>query len=336
MQINLSAILKNITAIKQITGKKVIPVIKSNAYNFGDVEVCKYLADNGIEYFAVVDTEEARRLIAAEVKANILVLNGALPEEMEFYEQNSNLIISVNSYKEALDIIQNYWGEHLQVHLQIDTGMNRLGIKTVEECKETIAVLRTANIAIEGIYTHFSSLNNLEKQEKEFKKYTQLAKFSMIHCAATSTYAATTIGNYVRVGLGIYGYETNDQFTQALSIFATPLTINDIKAKETVGYSEAFIAPHDMRVAVLPIGYSNGYSRNLSGFDVYAAGQRYKVIGKVCMNHLFVAVDEHVNMDTKFYITCQELSVKEMASYLKTIEHEILCMFNIKNREYLK
>jgi len=336
MQINLKAILNNINKINQLSNKKVIPVIKSNAYNFGDVEVGTYLSDNGIEYLAVVDTEEAKRLVAAQINANILVLNGISPNEMEFYEQNPNLIISVNSYKEALDLVQNCLIENVRVHLQIETGMNRLGIKSVEECKEIIDILKSANIKIEGIYTHFSSLNNLEKQELEFKKYLSLHKFTMVHCAATSTYKATTIGNYVRVGLQIYGFETNDEFTQALMIYTKPIAINDVKAQETVGYSEAFVATSATRVAVLPIGYSNGYSRNLSGFVVFAEGQRYQVIGKVCMNHLFVKVDEKVNMETKFYITCEELPIKEMATYLNTIEHEILCMLHINNKEYIK
>ncbi len=336
MQIDLKAILNNINKINQISNKKVIPVIKSNAYNLGDIEVGKYLSDHGIDYLAVVDTEEAKRLIEAQITANILVLNGISPNEMEFCEQNPNVIISVNSYKEALDIAQYCLIDHLRVHLQIETGMNRLGIKSVEECKEVIAVLKGANVKIEGIYTHFSSLNHLEKQESEFKKYLSLYKFEMIHCAATSTYRYATIGNFVRIGLQIYGFETNDEFTQALTIYTKPITINNIKAQETVGYNEAFVAPKDIRVAVLPIGYSNGYSRNLSGFVVFAEGKRYPVIGKVCMNHLFVEVDNKVNMETKFYITCSELPIKEIAAYLNTIEHDILCMFHIKDREYLR
>jgi len=336
MQINLKAILNNINKIHQISNKKVIPVIKSNAYNLGDIEVGKYLSDHGINCLAVVDIEEAKRLLEAQITADILVLNGIFPHEMEFCEQNPNLILSVNSYKEALDIVEHCSVDNLRVHLQIETGMNRLGIKSVEECKEVIALLKSAKVKIKGIYTHFSSLNNLEKQESEFKKYLSLYKFEMVHCAATSTYRFATIGNFVRVGLQIYGFETNDDFTQALTIYTKPIAINNIKAQETVGYNEAFIAPKDMSVAVLPLGYSNGYSRNLSGFVVFAEGKRYPVISRVCMNHLFVAVDNKVNMETKFYITCSELPIKEIATYLNTIEHDVLCMFHIKDREYLR
>ena len=335
MQINLKAILNNINKINQISNKKVIPVIKSNAYGLGDIEVGKYLSDHGIDYLAVVDTKEAKRLIDAQITANILVLNGISSSEMEFFEQNQNLIISVNSYKDALDIVQHCLIDGLRVHLQIETGMNRLGIKSVEECIEVINTLKSANVKIEGIYTHFSSLNNLEKQEKEFRKYLSLYKFAMIHCAATSTYQYATIGNYVRVGLQIYGFETNDNFTQAVTIYTTPIAINEIEAKETVGYGETFVASKAMRIAVLPVGYSDGYCRNLSGFFVYAEGKRYNVVGRICMNHIFIEIDEKVNMETKFYITCSELPIKEMAAYLNTIEHEILCMFHIQNKEYL-
>ena len=132
---------------------------------------------------------------------------------------------------------------------------------------KVIALLKSAKVKIKGIYTHFSSLNNLEKQESEFKNiclYINLKWFIVLLLQHTGLLRL----QFCSRRLTNIWFETNDDFTQALTIYTKPIAINNIKAQETVGYNEAFIAPKDMSVAVLPIGYSNGYSRNLSGFVV--------------------------------------------------------------------
>jgi alanine racemase len=134
--------------------------------------------------------------------------------------------------------------------------------------------------------------------------------------------------------MDLYGDGSKSHLQQAVKIGCFPLAINHVKKGETIGYGETYLAANDMLVAVLPIGYSNGFRRSLSGMCVLANHKRYQTIGIVCMNHLFVQVDTDVNMQTEFIITSSDLPIWELTNYLKTTPHEILCMMNIDNKIY--
>jgi alanine racemase len=103
---------------------------------------------------------------------------------------------------------------------------------------------------------------------------------------------------------------------------------------EGLGYTRGYTSEKDELIAVLPIGYYNGLNRKLKGFYVLANGKRYKIVGNVCMNHMFVLVDEDVDLSTEFIITSNELPVSEIAEYLETIVHEVLCSFKVYDVRY--
>jgi len=332
MEIDLKQIVNNIKDIEKNAKKKVIPVVKSEAYNLGEY-VINYLVNNlNLDYLAVVDFKEATRL--SNLNQEILILNSLEKEEYAFLNQYPNLVISINRMLDVENLNLTKLNRTVKVHIQVDTGMNRFGFKELSEVNVAINKLKTnPNVQLEGLYTHFTSKKNAKKQLNRFIKYTSLYNFKMIHLAASSTYKFIDYGNYVRVGLDVYGINSK---MQSLKISCFPIEIRKIAKGETVGYDETYKAKKNLKIALLPIGYANGFRRSLKGYKIMAKNKLYKTIGNICMNHVFVEIDDDVDLNTEFIITSKEHPIEKMAKFLKTTPHEILCMFNIKERKYLK
>lgn len=336
MEVNLRQLKENIKNIKSTSNKDVIVVIKSNAYCLGDIEIAKYLEDSGIRFFAVVDLDEALKLCKSGIKSNIIILNSLRTNDFKYLEDYPNLIVSINNISDCMNLVNNY-KLPINVHMQVETGMSRAGFKTVEDLKQALDILNEYKIFnIQGIYTHITQFSSLNKQEEKFEKFIRVYNFPMVHLAASNTYKHTKIGNFVRVGLDIYGDCSLNANQQIITIKAKPISINEISKGETIGYDETYTAESDLKIAVLPIGYYNGFRRALKGFYVIANGKKYQIVGNICMNHIFILIDDDVNIDTEFTITSSQLPVNEIARYINTISHEVLCMFNIPNKHYIK
>lgn len=337
MEINLKAIKANIQSIVAQTKKNIIPVIKSNAYGLGDIEIMSLIDELNLDYAAVVDMSEAKRLLDYNPNFRILILNSLQKEDIPYLIKYPSLTITINEIKDIRLLNEVSLQRKIKVHLQIDTGMNRLGLKDESEYLKTLELIKSnPNIEIEGIYTHFTGPENRINQEQKFVNFVKAYPYQIIHVAASSTCRLSSVGNYVRVGMDIYGSGEKKDVKQAIKVACRPLKIQSIKAGETIGYDQEFLATKDMLVAVLPIGYRNGFRRSLHGFPVLVNGKRYSTIGIVCMNHLFVKVDEDVNLDSEFIITSSELPVSEIAEYLGTVPHEVLCMLRIEKKVYIK
>lgn len=337
MEIDLRKLESNIESIKDISKKEIIPVIKSKAYSLGELEIAKFLESINIKYIAVVDMIEALRLIENQITINILILNSLIKSDFDYLNKFQNLVVSISSLKDIEELNQFSLSRVVKVHIQTDTGMNRLGVTELEELKKIINIInQNKMLDLEGIYTHFTDPANRINQEQKFINFINQYPFKIVHCAASSTYEQSQIGNYVRVGLDIYGDGTKKNIKQIIKIACKPLAINYIKKGETLGYNQDYTAEEDLKVAVLPIGYSNGFHRCMRGFPVLVNKKRYNTIGIVCMNHLFVKVDDTINLNSEFIITNEDLPIYELANYINTITHEILCMMNIDKKYYLK
>ena len=334
IEIDLKKIKENILNIQKYAKKKLIPIIKSNAYNLGDLELMKLVKELDLDYAAVVDLNEALALLKHDANYKILILNSIEKHEYAYLNEFKNLAISINRVEDIQNLEKQKITRNLKVHIQIDTGMNRHGFNNIQNFEDGIEKLKLlANVEIEGLYTHFSSLKKSFVQLNIFKGYVEKYPFKIIHLAASSTYKQLDFGNYVRVGLDMYG---STKENQAIKVACYPLSINDVLKGQTIGYDETYKAKKDMKVAVLPIGYANGFRRDLKGSMVMVYNKLYKTIGNVCMNHLFVQVDDDVNLNSEFIITSPDHPIEEMAKHLHTIPHEILCMLNIKTKKYIR
>lgn len=334
MEVDLSNLEYNYYKIKEQTNKDIIAVVKNNAYGLGLIEISKRLVSLGVKMLAVNDIHEAVILRENFIDCDCLILNSLMLEDYGYLYKYDNLVISINSYLDAVNLSKYYYGRPLRVHLQIDSGMNQLGIKTKGEYLDVLDIVKNNDrFFLEGIYSHFVSSNQdlIDKQIAYFKKHLAEYNYKYIHMMNSSSLGKCDIGNLVRVGISLYG--TNG-YKQVIKIKAKPLWVRTITAGETIGYEQKYVVHNDIDVALLPVGYGNGYLRSFEGFYVLANNTKYPIIGHICMNHLFVLVDKDVTIDTEFYLTNKELPIEELAKYLNTCAHQILCMFQIDNKKY--
>lgn len=329
IEVNLLNLKKNVETIRK-TSKGLIGVVKNDAYGCGIVEVGNYLVEIGVSYLLVNDIDEALNLVNSGVKVPILLFNGLNRDDYHYLNKYPNLVISINSYMNLLDLVTHFNGE-FTIQIQIDTALNRSGIKDMTEYDDLLKLIDKENrVRVDGIFTHFANPKMAVSQLEEFKKYVNKREFKMVHCSASSTYDLIDYGNFVRCGLALYN------INQVMRVVSKPLVIRDVKKGETIGYNGLYRASEDIKVAVIPIGYGNGYRLKLSGFNVYTNGNYYKVIGQICMNHIFVLIDDYVDMNSVFELTSENLRADSLADYLGTSTYEIYTNFHFDKRVYIK
>ena len=239
----------------------------------------------------------------------------------------------------------------IKAHLEIETGMNRTGIK-LEELNDFISQIKNnENIEVEGVYTHLSSADNDEEYTKlqleKFEKAVQTVKqnfdtIKYIHSSASNGLMNydDNVSNAVRPGIIMYGYESFKGSKKKIDVepiceLKTKITfIKEVEEGESISYSRKFILPSKMRVATIPIGYADGLRRDLSnkGF-VVINGKKAPILGSVCMDSCMVDVTNIENLDigTDVYIWDNEIrTLEEIALECDTINYEILS--TISNR----
>lgn len=290
MVINMKKIVNNINTIKTETKKEMMVVLKSNAYNLGARIILKKLLSAGVTFFVFNHYEEYLDCQNLLNDAKVLILETV---DIKQYDIPDNVRISVNSLKQVYELIKIK--RKVTVHFQVDTGMNRDGIKSIRELKMALKLFQeNPNITVEGIYTHFLGDKDdyyyYNLQQQRFLSYLCLYNFEIVHTAATSSLSKSIIGNYVRVGLGIYGYGSDLQLESAVKVYTKLLNVRNIKRGESVGYSATYFAGADELIGILPVGYYEG----IKGGYVYCHKKRYEIIGKICMNHTFIKVDNAI------------------------------------------
>ncbi|MGL4739994.1 MAG: alanine racemase [Sarcina sp.] len=263
-EVYLNRLENNLDKIKEITNnKKLIGVIKGDAYGLGIREIAKFIEDK-VDMIAVADMEEANQVSRNK---DVLVLSPLCQEEC-FIQNRPNLVLSVDN-EEVLNIIDKE--QTYRVHIYVDTGMNRMGIKP-EKLDEVIDYIEKMykNIKIEGIYTHLHKAADEEytlKQIDLFKSVTTKYKdkIKYIHCLASSGIvndklrAAADFTTAVRAGNILYGYIGSGKgIKKVFDYYAKAVSVYEVKNGETVGYGAKFKASKDMTVGILPVGNVQG------------------------------------------------------------------------------
>lgn len=314
IEVNLKNLGKNIERIKAIISDKtkVMAVVKGNAYGHGVVEVSKCLNSIGIFNFAVSSLDEAIVLRENGIKGDILVFGYTDPKRaFEIGENNITQTIVSFEHAEGLD----KYGLNIKCHLKIDTGMKRQGI-SYERIEEIIEVFKLKNLNIKGIYSHLSSSDSLVKEEIKFTKK-QIDRFNIVvnrinkegfepKSHIQSSYGILNYNHhhydFVRIGILMYGSLTssgdnpkiNLNLEPILSLKAPIVSIKKIKKGDRVGYSNMFIAPKDMTIALIPIGYTDGIDRRLSfkNGEALIKGRPAKMVGKISMDNIIIDISD--------------------------------------------
>lgn len=295
-------IVKNIRQIKKVTNRDIMAVIKSDAYGLGQTTILKILLSSNIKWIVYNTYDEyiIDKDLLVEANCNVLILES--PNRKMITDDYHNLYLSINSYEDVFIIQETKIKVHL--HLRVNTGMNRLGLMSVNECKKVIdKVKNNSLISIDGLYTHFASNENENSyymhQLKEFKKYLKIYPFKQIHSAATPSLHKEIVGNYVRVGLSLYGYGNHHiKLYPAVTYISKVIASFRVKKNESVGYDMKYVPENNEYINVVPIGYND-----ISGIShVNIKNKRYPLVGKMCMNHCFFTSQVKINKISKLIV----------------------------------
>ncbi|HEK9097829.1 TPA: alanine racemase [Streptococcus equi subsp. zooepidemicus] len=355
-KVDLEAIQANIDKIQRHLPKKVktYAVVKANAYGHGAVAVSKAVEDQ-VDGYCVSNLDEALELRQAGIDKEILILGVILASELQLAIKHQ-LTITVASLewlelakKESVDFSQ------LHVHVKVDSGMGRIGVRSLVEANQLISALSDMGVQLDGIFTHFATADEsdhtmFDKQLTFFKQLvSQLDKKpALVHASnsATSLWHSETIFNAIRLGIVIYGLNPSGNslslpcpLKEALSLESRLVHVKQIQAGDSVGYGASYVAAEPEYVGTLPIGYADGWTRNMQGFKVLVEGEFCDIIGRVSMDQLTIRLPKAYPIGTKVTLIGQQgkqvITATDVADYRGTINYEVLCLLSDRiPREY--
>jgi alanine racemase len=326
-------------------------MVKADAYGHGALAVSRVALANGADWLAVALPEEGRALRNAGISSPIIVLGPVLPAQIPLVvDAELQQAIFTWEVAEALDVEAARRDRRVIVHVEIDTGMGRTGLPAREAIDFLQAVQNLQHLTIQGIYTHFATADSEDKAftHQQMQTLMEICRESekrgvsipMRHLSNSAAILdlPETFRDLVRPGLIIYGCYPSEAVQRTLKLrpamcFKTSVIyVKDLLPGESVSYGRTFIAAKPMRVATLPLGYADGFSRHLSNRgEVLIRGARASVIGVVCMDMVMVDVTHipRVTPGDEVVIFGRQddcvLSVEEIAQRSSTISYEILC-----------
>jgi len=356
VEINMENLRHNVRMFQKILPEKckIMAVVKGNAYGHGLVPVSLFLNRLGIEFFAVATIDEGILLRKSGIKGEILVL-GFTPAERAGELYLYSLSQTVVDVEHAKDL--NTFGKPIQVHIKVNTGMNRLG-EDYEHVSEIASIFNLHNLKVKGIFTHLCASDSLEETDIAFTKeqaenfygllkklYERGIKIPPVHIQ--STYGVLNYPeiqcDYTRIGIGLYGVlSTLGKNTRlqldlkpVLSLKSRVVLIRTVEAGGSIGYGHDYTISNKAKIAIVPVGYADGFSRSLSGKGyVLVKGHRAPVVGKICMDQFMVDVSEIPDVKRGDIVTLigkdgtEEISAELVASTAGTITNELLSRLN--------
>lgn len=324
--INRYNLLKNLSSIKeQSDNSKICAMVKANAYGVGIKEIVKMLDEN-VDFFGVACVSEAVRL--------------------RKYTKNKILIVSPIERKSVIDNDFSYTCCDVEdveflinkrvvanIHLKINTGMNRYGFKSLKEFKSALNLIKKSKLKLEGVFTHFATSDDyVDKQMKIFNKYVSIIKRAgfkpIIHADNSSV---CELKNHhldmVRIGFNLYNRFSED-FLPVAEIKSTITQVQEIKKGELVGYDKRFVAKKKMRVAIIPIGYADGLSLAYLGMKLNIKGEDCEILN-ICMDCFMLDITKlNLKKGDKIGILNNLNPISKFAKYRHTSEYEIMCNFS--------
>jgi alanine racemase len=357
--IDLPALAHNYRVLNQLRGG-TMGVVKADAYGHGAVEAATVLEREGCPFLCVACLGEAMGLREAGIRSPVLILGHTPPEETGILLR---LGLSQTVYDAeqaaALSAAAIASGGTLPVHIKVDTGMARLGFW--DDDAEIIAkAAKLPGLQAEALCTHFSSADTEDAEDAAYTKhqtqrFLQVQEalsalgitFSMTHCANSGAilHHPRAGGTHSRPGLALYGISSRDiGLVPCLSWFASVIACKTLPQGQAVGYGRTFITSRETRMAVLSVGYADGYFRSFSNkAEVMVRGARAKIIGNVCMDLCMVDVTDIPGVhpgDTATLMGSgqnREPTAAELAAWANTIPYEILTSIGKRvERRYMR
>ena len=351
LRIDLDALGHNLNIVRQFAGEaRVMAVLKADAYGHGLVPVARKLADLGVDFFGVAFLEEGIQLRQAGIEAPVLVLGGLVGYQVKHF-LDYHLDITASSLYKVKQISEEArrMDRIARVHLKIDTGMNRIGVRVQNARDFIVEAARMKGLEVVGVFTHFVRAQGPDRelahrQLEMFREVLELVRrdkveIPLIHMANSSALLSMpeTTFSMVRPGLSLFGYPPGAHLQNqwglkpALSVNTEIVFFKGIRKGMGVGYMHTWHAPYDGWLATLPVGYGDGYPRILSNrADVLIGGKRYPAVGNISMDQMMVWLDkdQHGVGEEVVLLGSQgseRIGAWDLATRAETIAYEILC-----------
>ncbi len=353
-EIDLDALQENFRYIRSKTTAKIFSVVKANAYGHSVYMIAKLLDEEGTDYFAVSNIDEAKELRDIGIKKPILILGYTPPFlAAELADKNITQAVFSLDYAKKLSDHAEKSGVTVSAHIKLDTGMGRIGFdfRTDEmpglvEAKEALS---QKALSFSGIFTHFPAADSYAQPDTDFtnEQYDRFVRaidslekagftFEVRHCCNSAATLLSTDKHLdaIRPGIILYGLtpsvevEIDKAFTPVMTFKAAVSMVKTVNEGETVSYGRTFTAEKKMKLATVTAGYADGLPRLLSGRgEVLIHGKRAPIIGRICMDQFCCDVShiEDVAEGDTVILFGKDLPVEEMAKSAETINYEIVC-----------
>ena len=365
--VNLDAVASNMRSMRDNlpASTLIMGSVKADGYGHGSVPVAKTIEPYVFGY-AVATIDEGIILRRHGINKTILIL-GVTHESRYEDLLRSDIRTAMFQYEKAkkLSDLALKQGKKAVVHLALDTGMSRIGMKADREhAKEAAAIAALEGIEVEGLFTHFARADETDKSayEEQYRRYKEFlgylkelgVKIPIRHCSNSAGIVESLESNHmdmVRAGIAIYGMYPSDEvdhnsvkLTPAMEIKSCITYIKEIEAGTAVSYGGTFVADHTMKVATIPVGYGDGYVRSLSGKgDVLIHGKRAAILGRICMDQFMVDVTDIPDVQEDDEVTllgsdgAECITMEELAEKSGGFHYEMICDIGKRiPRVYLK
>lgn len=350
-EINLKNLVHNLNNIrKRVSPAKVMAVVKADAYGHGAIPITKQLAEEGVNYFAVAWFEEGMELRTAGITKDILVFGRLLPSEIPAAIDN-NLTLTIANGKDIdlVNEIAKQKGKIAKVHINVDTGMGRIGLLYDEALPFILSSLNKKYLNIEGIYSHFATSDKKDKTYayKQLSKFQSLlkqlndrgVKIPIVHMANSGAVLdiPESYFDMVRVGISLYGHypstETSESIPlkQVMTLKTKVLLVRRIPKGANISYGCRYQTQKDTNIATLPIGYADGIFRYFTNIGkVLINGNLYPIVGTVTMDQIMVDVrNDPIKEGDEVIIWGNspegEIQAAKIAKQIGTISYELCC-----------
>ncbi|MFS9145187.1 alanine racemase [Streptococcus infantis] len=354
--INLGAIRYNIQQMGAHIPEGTLKwaVVKANAYGHGAIAVATAIQDD-VDGFCVSNIDEAIELRQAGISKKILILGISEVESIALAQEfDITLTVAGLEWLESLLATESDLAG-LTVHLKIDSGMGRIGFRSASEAQQAQASLKKQGANVEGIFTHFATAD--EESDSYFKQQLDCFKGilddlqevpEIVHASnsATTLWHAETIFNAVRMGDAMYGLNPSGQVLDlpyelkpALTLESAIVHVKTVETGACMGYGATYQADSEQVIATLPIGYADGWTRDMQNFSVLVDGQLCPIVGRVSMDQITIRLPKLYPLGTKVTLIGsdgdKELTATDVAAYRGTINYEVVCLLSDRiPREY--
>jgi alanine racemase len=354
-EIDLDNLANNIKEIRRVSSsEEIIGIVKADAYGHGAIDVAPVLLKNGVTKLAVAVVSEAVELRRAGIECPIMIL-GYTPLSQADNILKYDIEQTVFSYEYALGLSKMAEKRHItvKVHIALDTGMNRIGfLPNKNSVEDVYKISKLSNLEVEGLFSHFSTADEEDKNfaKEQFEKYNWFySKLKELDIRVRLRHIANSAAiidlpnthlDAVRPGIIIYGYYPSEEVSKdkinlkpVMTLKTNIIHIKNVKKGECISYGRKFQCERASKIATLPVGYADGYTRLLFGkAKVIINGKFAPVVGRICMDQCMVDITDidGAKVGDEVILMGEENNLKfnadDIADLIGTINYEVVCM----------